>query len=249
MCKREMGFYVKLLLMTALIVMGGATIAVAAPEPPQSTNYQIEEPEFGAGAALESCSGQYCAQASIGELNAGSGSSPQRTVDFGSVPDSEEPMLEVIVEGGQSDLGVLTTDKTASKTMMVKIRNYLSDGYTLHIIGQAPRYDDYFLKTPTEPITSAPGSEQFALNAVANTVPELGANPTQVPSSEMSFGYVMPDYLTPNLFMYSSGDVIARSESQSGRTDYTISMIVNVADSTPAGHFATDFSAVVIPVF
>lgn len=210
------------------------------------------ETDFNAGSTLESCSGQYCARASIGDLATGSGASTgggKSTASFGAIPTNSDPLLEVIVESGQSNLGVLTTDKTASKTMTVRIRNYLSDGYTLQIVGTPPKYGNHTLSTPATPVAATPGTEQFGINAVLNTSPSIGANPLQVPSGQTDFGVVEPAYRTPNLFKYASEDVVARSNSESGRTDYTISMIVNIANSTPAGHYAGDFSAIVTPVY
>lgn len=213
-----------------------------------STNYQVTETQFNAGASLESCSDQYCAQASIGDLAIGSGSAVALTAEFGSIT-NEEPMLEVIVEPGASDLGTLSTERTATKTTVVKIRNYLSGGYVLQMIGDPPTYQDHTLAAPTTPTQSDAGTEQFAINAVANTSPEVGADPVQVPSEQTSFGFAEELYNTPNLFRYVSGDVLARSQRESGRTDYTVSMIVNISSSTPAGHYTSDFSAVVIPVY
>jgi hypothetical protein len=70
-----------------------------------------------------------------------------------------------------------------------------------------------------------------------------------VPADTVTFGVVDEDYNTPNSFKFTSGDVVARSQAETGRTDYTISMIVNISNSTPAGHYSGDFSAVVIPDF
>jgi hypothetical protein len=74
-------------------------------------------------------------------------------------------------------------------------------------------------------------------------------NAVQVPGAQTSFGVVSENYGTPNLFMFSSGDVVASSAKESGQTDYTISIIVNIASGTPAGNYSADFSAVVIPVY
>lgn len=213
-----------------------------------SSSYQMTEAQFGSGSTLESCSGQYCAQASIGDLGAGRSSSPVSTAAFGQVPEGD-PLLEVIVDQGISDLGVLSSEKTSTKTMTVRIRNYLSDGYTLQIVGDAPKFKGHTLKTASTPVASQAGVEQFGINAVANTTPKVGLDPLQVPSDLFSFGVVNENYGAPNLFKYKSGDTVARSDSESGRTDYTISMIVNVSNSTPAGHYSGDFAAVVIPVF
>lgn len=247
--RKRRGAQVIALLAVAIALIGSSSSFALTSSSP---NYQIMETDFNAGSTLESCSGQYCAQASIGDLATGSGVSSgagTSTASFGAIPSSSDPLLEVIVESGQSNLGVLTTEKTASKTMVVRVRNYLSDGYTLQIVGTPPKYGNHTLSTPSVPTAATPGTEQFAINAAANTSPSVGANPLQVPSDQTSFGMVEEAYRTPNLFKYASEDVVARSNSESGRTDYTISMIVNIANSTPAGHYAGDFAAIVTPVY
>lgn len=208
----------------------------------------MTETEFGASSSDPTCSGQYCARASIGSTGAGESNGSKYTASFGPVT-SGEPLLDVIVDQGASDLGELTTERTATKTMTVQIRNYLSEGYVLQIVGDPPKVAGHTLKTPTTPTASQPGQEQFALNAVANTTPQIGADPVQVPSNTIAFGSVLPNYRSPNLFAYSSGDTIAKSISASGQTNYTISMIVNIASSTPAGHYAGDYAAIVTPIY
>ena len=243
---REFVSYSRLVLLAALIVVGGAGTAFA--QSSSSTNYQVSETQFGSSSTDETCSGSYCARTSIGDLTAGDSKSASYTTSFGPIQGAE-PLLEVIVDPGESDLGVLTTEETATKSMIVRIRNYLSSGYVLQITGEPPKYANHTLNTPSSPTASSAGTEQFAINAVLNTSPSVGANLVQEPSSNFSFGTVEDDYSTPNLFMYTSGDVVARSTSSSGRTDYTISMIVNISNATPAGKYSGDYSAVVIPVY
>ncbi len=232
-------------LVASLVI--GATPPVFA-QTSESNNYQASELQFGSGTNLENCSASYCARASIGDVTAGVSKGEKTTAVFGPVT-PDQPLLEVIVETGPSDLGTLSTEHTATKIMKVKIRSYLSDGYMLQIVGDAPKYGNHQLNTSSTPVASQAGKEQFGLNAVANTIPNIGANPLQVPSGEFSFGDVTDDYRTPNLFKYTSGDVVGRSLTESGQTDYTISMIVNVANNTPAGHYSGDFAAVVIPEY
>lgn len=246
MQKRRMWQYTYFLLLAVSIFAVGTQNLVRA-EVSTSPSYQVMEMDFNAGGILESCSGQYCATASIGNITTGQSESSNYTTNFSTTTTSEDPLLEVIVDPGQSDLGVLTTEKTASKSMIVRIRSYLSGGYVLQIMGDAPKYNNHTLHTPTTPTASTPGVEQFALNAVKNTTPVVGEDPAQVPSGDVSFGSVEEAYNTPNLFQYISGDVVASSQSDSGRTDYTISMIINISNSTPAGHYTGDFAAVVIP--
>lgn len=245
MQKRRLWGYYRFAMLAVLIAAGSAGTAIAATTS-NSTNYEASEMQFNAG-SQESCSSAYCATASIGDTDGGTRSSAS-TAAFGDSAGTE-PMLEVIVDPGESDLGVLTTERTATKSMVVRIRNYLSNGYTLQITGTPPKYANHTLATPTSPTASQQGTEQFGINATANTMPSVGALPVQVPSGEFSFGTVDEEYATSNLFKYSSGDAVARSTSQSGRTDYTISMLINISNATPAGHYAGDFAAVVIPVY
>ncbi len=247
MRKYRTGSYAKYLLLVAFFVVGSAGTAMATTS--VSPSYQVSETEFGAGSALESCSGQYCANASIGDVFAGTSNSPNHTASFGKIAKDSEPLLEVIVQEVGSDLGVLGVEKTSSKSTSIKIRNYMSDGYTLHIIGDPPKYENHSLKTNSTPTDALPGTEQFGINLVANTIPEVGKDPVQTPSEEFSFGEVWPDYNVANKFMYESGAVVASSDSETGQTEYTVSMIVNVAGSTPAGRFAGDYQVVVIPAF
>ncbi len=233
------------LLAAASVVLGaGAVLAQSS----QSPTFQLEEPQFGAGSALETCSGEYCARASIGDMSSGMRGSSSASFTAADLLE-DEPLLEVIIEPGASYLGILSTDTTSHKTVVLKIRTYLSDGYIVQLTGSPPRYEGHSLAVPAVPTASVPGIEQFALNLVANTTPLVGAGPVQAASGNIGVGYVLPNYATPNLFMYQPGDIVAQSDSESGQTDYTISMIINVAGSTPAGHFSGDYAAVVTPRF
>lgn len=241
--------YGRILQLVALALVAACISFAIAPhvaaETSSSPNFKVTETEFGASSGDEVCHGQYCTRTSIGDMASGTSG----TATFGSgTPD--EPLLEVIVEAGTSYLGTLTPEQTATKTMLVKVRSYQSNGYLLQIAGKAPNYSGHTLASPSSPVASTPGTEQFGINAVANTSPStFGANPVQVPSGEFSFGEVEANYNQTNKYMYQNGATVARSLTASGRTDYTISMIINVANSTPAGLYTTDFSAVVVPLY
>lgn len=242
------GNWIALWLLAALFVF--AQVQPVQANTSRSPSYEISETEFGAGAALETCSGSYCAQATIGAISGSEvASSPAFTAEFTTPTADSEPVLEVMIEPGNANLGVLSTDRTASRTMMVHVRSHLAGGYMMQIMGEPPRYGDHVLATPREAANAVPGTEQFALNAVANTTPEIGANPAFTSPEEAVADIIHPAYATSNLFAYNNGDVIARTLSESSQIRYTISMVINVAGSTPAGHYSGDFSAVVTPVF
>ncbi len=238
-------------LIVLAVLLGTSSIPTVSAETSSSTNYQVVETDFGNSSTLESCSVEYCSRSSAGGSSgtaAGSTEGSQNKAEFGPITPNE-PMLEMIVDPGVSSLGKFTPEQTSTKTSTIKIRNYLSDGYTVQIVGTPLSYDGHVLTQLGSTNVSTPGVEQFGMNVVSNSVPNIGEDPVQVPSSETSFGEASPGYDMANMFTFNDGDIIARSTKESGRTDYTISMIVNVSTSTPAGAYSGDFSAVVVPVF
>jgi hypothetical protein len=231
-------------LVISLIAVGGASAVHA--ETATSPHYQITETQFGS--SQQSCSGQYCAQTTIGSPTTGS-QAGNSTAKFEDITNNE-PLLDMIIEPGDSNLGTLTTQSTATKTTTIKVRSYLiGGGYALQIIGDPPKFNGHTLSTPTTPANSVAGTEQFGINVVANTSPTVGTNPVQVPDGQQIFGVPTADYQTPNKFKYASGDTIARGVTDSGHTDYTLSMVVNISNVTPAGHYSGDFMVLAVPVY
>ena len=245
---RRRGFfrYTKALLFTLCFALGGSGTAFAVTS--SSNSYKVSETQFGGGSTVKSCSEQYCAKVSIGNMSGAAGESNVGDAKFSTLTD-DNPRLEMILETGSSSLGDLTTENTATKTVVLKISNYLAGGYQLQIIGDPPKFSGHTLTRLATQTGSIPGVEQFGMNVVANNSLGVGANPVQVPSGAATFGEVDDNYNDPNQFKYASEDVIARSNAKSGRTDYTITMVINIAGDTPAGKYSSDFAAVLIPAF
>lgn len=245
MRKRRLWGYLGLALLVAFISGAALRIPSALAETSTSSHYQMTETEFGSGSSQQSCSSQYCASSSLGEV----GSQNTATSSATGQAKYSEPILEMTVTSGSSDMGTLTTEHTATKTMTVKISNYMSEGYILQIVGDPPKYNGHTLATPATQTASQAGTEQFGINAVANTSPGVGADPVQDPTGQGAFGIADPVYATPNMFKYASGDTVARSSKTNGSTTYTITMVANIANTTPSGHYSGDFAAVVIPAY
>lgn len=230
------------LVLGSLVVLGGVAAAQST-----SPSYRVDEYYFGTGGELESCSGSYCSKQSAGELAAGNTKSAnyQAQVGFNT---SDTPILEVAVNG-DVNFGVLDSENTATGTANVQVRTYLSSGYNMVIAGPAPKINAHTLNSSAFSGPSVPGHEQFGINLVKNTSPNVGDDPVQVPDSAFSFGFPNGNYSVANNFMYQDGATVASSLSSSGQTNYTISFIANMANSTPAGKYTTDLSVVVISQF
>jgi hypothetical protein len=229
-------------LMVPLLAVGQASADMS------STNYYVNEVQIGPGSSLHDCSTNYCAKTSVGDTVVGNGSSTNYSAQFGSNT-SDEPMLEVSTENTDSDLGVLDVTTTATATATVKVRNYLSNGYTIQLMGTPLKMGTHTMEPMATQDVSTPGTEQFGINLVNNSSPDIGADPVQVPDSSFSYGAPYSGYDTPNQFMFNEGDIIAYSPTSSGETNYTISMIVNISNTTPGGAYKSSLSAVAVPIF
>lgn len=217
----------------------------------QSPNYQIDEVFIGSGGELEMCSDEYCAQGSAGGTGGSASSSDYGILaGFGS-PD--EPTLSVIVNNTFIDLGVLNTSGTGAASVGFSVSNYLSDGYVVRVSGNPPSVATgtgrYALTPLNAPNESRPGEEQFGINLVANSVPGIGASPVQRPDSSFSYGFASIGYDTPNYYKYISGETVAESVRESGQTDYTMTIIANIANSTPGGRYQTTLTIQAIATF
>lgn len=214
-----------------------------------SSHYGVSEVEFGAGGELNACSSAYCAKLSAGETGIGNTKSASFQVQ-GGLNSEREPLLAVAVTGSPIDLGIIDATATSSGSTTFNVKSYLASGYTVSVSGQTPSSANGHVLTPMASADIArPGLEQFGINLRQNTTPAIGADPVQVPSSVFSFGAAATGYNTANNFKYVNGDTIAQSGSSSGETDYTMSMIANVATTTPSGVYGGRLILNVIPTF
>lgn len=232
------------------LAMAPAYAANCATNPDQQTcsnNYGVSETFFGSG-GVDTCPTQggnaYCAKQSAGELTVGNtkGTAYQAQTGFNS---ERNQWIGVSIVGSPNvDLGVLDTGATKAGTVQFKVSAYLAAGYVVQLNGTAPTYNGHAL-TAMNGAAANPGTEQFGLNLVANTVASaspssFGANPAQdpdYPSQPFGFGAAATGYNTTNIFRFNSGDVIAQSTQSTSYTLYTISYIANISAVTPAGEY------------
>jgi len=239
--------YKLLLLQTTIFLLIGVSAVVLAQS--SSTNYQIEESYIGPGGQLDSSSTNYQARASLGDTGVGNSSSANFDLWAGYTT-TDDPYLEMVVPAATKDLGVLTDSTTATTTHTFYVRTYLASGYTVTSYSDPPSNNGYSLINLTTPTASSAGTEQFGINLVANTSPAtFGANASQFPDGSFSFGFAATGYDTANVYKYVKGDTIAQSNSSSGRTDYTISYMLNIAPLTPGGVYVMRHNLIATSTF
>jgi hypothetical protein len=221
----------------AVVLLIPATV-LALPYQSASSNYEVNEVFFGAGGALNDCSTTYCAKEAIGETAVGNPKSTNYQAHAGFNTD-RNPYLQFIVNGTNTNIGVLSTGSATTTTGTFSVKSYLSSGYSVVTVSNPPQYNSYTMHALSTPTASSPGTEQFGMNLVANTSPTtFGANPSQNPSSAFGFGVAAAGYNTANVYKYVAGNTIADSASSSGETDYTISYLFNISNLTPGGAYS-----------
>jgi hypothetical protein len=207
-----------------------------------SSTYRIDESYMGQGSSLESSSAGYRLEEghqSTGAITATGSSSSLFSYVAGAT--TQEPTLSCILDTASIDFGNFSTALTSTANATFSVLNYTSYGYNVRLIGGAPKASDYSLSSLSSGDVSRVGVEQFGINLVANTSPaNFGSFPEQVLGSEFSSGDATTNYSIPNIYRYVEGESIAAATQSSGRTNYTISYIINVETYTPGGVYTAE---------
>jgi hypothetical protein len=197
----------------------------------------IDEGFVGGGGLLQSQSGHFQAAASSGDTAVGSSSSTSYITDPGYTT-TNDPALTFIVPTGAVNFPDLSPLAASTTTTTFSVINYTSFGYVVQIFGSPPSNGSHTITAMSTLGASQAGNEQFGINLTANISPTtFGAAPD---NGTPTFGYgsVTTGYNTANNFKYVSGDTIARASKSSGKTNYTISYIINTTTLTPGGQYS-----------
>jgi hypothetical protein len=231
------------------VVLGGLMVAVGSgaawAAQSQSTNYSVNEVQFGAGGQLNASSANYKAQQSLGSSAGGITKSANYWAEAGYLTPNV-PFLELKVDAANIDLGILSSVSATTGTATFHVRTYVDSGYVVMSMNNPPQNESgAYLATNSSPTASSAGTEQFGINVVRNLTScatpapaNFGADPMEQPDNSYANGQAAGGYNTCGLFKYVKGDVIAQTSGNGwGQTDYTISYIVNIAPLTKAGSY------------
>jgi hypothetical protein len=209
-----------------------------------SDQYKIWLDSLGTGGAQSAGSTGYNIDSNLTTQTGGNGQSAsfQEKTSFSGI--ANEPTVGFSVQSVDLNFGQLSASSTAYSSHIFSAYTNSNFGYTIKVYGQSLHSGEFSIA----PIgagsqISSPGTEQFGINLASNAVPLVGQDP------EGGIGFAMPNYNQADKFAFSDGAVIAKAASFTYQTDYTVSVIVNIAKSTPAGLYGTTLTYEFIPVF
>lgn len=137
------------------------------------------------------------------------------------------------------------------------VRTYQSSQYTVVTVSQPPTSESgvtWAAKTTLGLPSTDSSVEEFGMNLVDNTTPNIGKNAVNLADNSFADGQPASGYDTADQFKYAVGDTVARSQATAGNpaigvTEYTISYIAKVKNTTPAGTYVMNHDLVVVPTY
>jgi hypothetical protein len=224
-----------------LVAVGVPIFGISIGYALQSPNYRFDESSIGSGGLVQSSSTNYQGSDSVGDTAIGNSASTSYQVNAGSKT-TNDPALSFTIINSAANFGDFSMGATSVATATFSVSNYTSYGYIVQLIGNPPSNGVHTIPAMATTGPSVVGTEQFGINAVANTLPvSLGANPD---NGQFGFGSATTNYGTSNSYRYVSGETIVSAPKSSGVTIYTLSYIVNVNSLTPGGKYTSNQVAI-----
>lgn len=138
------------------------------------------------------------------------------------------------ISGDSLDLGILSSQTTKAGTSQFSAATNSLTGYVVSVLGTTMTSGSKIIPAMNPAGGSQTGVSQFGINLRANTAPSVGQDPQGAGTASPQSGYG-----TQNLFKFGAGDTIVTSTVPSEFNLMTVSHIVNVASSQPAGIYNT----------
>lgn len=133
------------------------------------------------------------------------------------------------------EMGELSPNSTLTAQSQMAVGTNASSGFAIIANGTPMAAGTSVIDSPALPTESRPGTNQFGINLVANTLPAIGGDPEGIWANAVP----TPDYGTPNRYKYVPGDVVAASPNVSLMKKFTVSYIVNSNKDLRPGVYST----------
>jgi len=137
--------------------------------------------------------------------------------------------------GNYEDVGTLSPSQTLTAQSQMAVGTNASGGFAITINGETMSSGLSVINALSSPTASIKGSDQFGVNLVANSSPDIGNNP----DGDSTNAIAAANYSQPNKYMFHDGDVIASSPNVSLIRRFTVSYIVNANQNLRAGVYTT----------
>lgn len=145
--------------------------------------------------------------------------------------------------GDLLNLGQLSEQVSSVAQSQAVAATNASGGYTITVGGGTMTSGNNILP-PMAGGASTVGASQFGVNLRANSVPDIGENPSG-PGS----GAPRPNYNQANRYRFVNNDLLASATGVQDFKKYTISYVVNVAKSQPPGVYSTTLTYICLANF
>lgn len=134
-----------------------------------------------------------------------------------------------------SDMGQLDPKQTLTAQSEMAVGTNASGGFAIIANGTTLSAGTSVIDALESPTESQPGVNQFGINLVENTTPQIGRNP----EGEWTNAVTADMYGQPDKYTFRSGDVVAYSPNVSLMKKFTVSYIVNSSSNLRAGVYTT----------
>lgn len=146
--------------------------------------------------------------------------------------------------GDSVSFGTLKTIQTAHTSTQLAAATNDPDGYVIYTLGSTMTSGNNTISAISSPNPSVAGLSQFGINLRSNTNPSEGNDPSGV-----GIGTPMPNYTTPNLYMFDSGAAIAQATSYTDYNVYTVTYIANISLDQAPGVYVTTITYLAVGQF
>jgi hypothetical protein len=170
---------------------------------------------------------------------------------------SSIPDCSTATSGAVSFNQLFSPTDTATAISQMAASTNAGAGYSITVNGVTLTSGSNTITTMGTATTGTHGLSQFGMNLVANTTstsnPAVGANVAPAANGTNYKGQAASPYNTPDTFKFVGGNIVANSyNGGAGGTDaqiFTVSYIVNVPGSQPAGTYTTTLTYICTPTF
>jgi len=147
--------------------------------------------------------------------------------------------------GSTVALGTLSSSAATTGTSKMIAGTNASTGYTVQYTGATLTGPSTIAATGTTGATSSTGTAQFGINAVSNSSPSVGSNPSG------GSGTASTNYATGNTFSYVASTLtqIVHATAATDDTLYTVSYLANIPASQAAGSYSTTITYICTATF